>query len=78
RWNANNSAVLAGGRLTQLEFIQKFLEMVESGRGEPGIFNREAALAMRPARRTRRSSGRTRALRETHGSRWPMGVGACV
>jgi ribonucleoside-diphosphate reductase alpha chain len=30
---------------------KQFLEMVESGRGEPGIFNREAALAMRPARR---------------------------
>ncbi len=51
RWNANNSAVWPEGGLTQLEFIQKFMEMVESGRGEPGIFNREAALAMRPARR---------------------------
>jgi ribonucleoside-triphosphate reductase len=51
RWNANNSAVwLAGGR-TQVEYMHQFLEMVESGRGEPGIFNREAALTMRPERR---------------------------
>jgi ribonucleoside-triphosphate reductase (thioredoxin) len=51
RWNANNSAVWPEGGLTQIEFIKKFVEMVESGRGEPGIFNREAAIAMRPARR---------------------------
>jgi ribonucleoside-diphosphate reductase alpha chain len=51
RWNANNSSVWPEGGLTQMEFIQKFLEMVESGRGEPGIFNRESAVAMRPARR---------------------------
>lgn len=51
RWNANNSAVWPDGGLTQLEFIHKFLEMVESGRGEPGIFNRESAVAMRPAGR---------------------------
>src|SRR3954452_8793322 len=51
RWNANNSAVWPAGGLTQTEFIHQFLEMVESGRGEPGIFNREAALTMRPERR---------------------------
>jgi intein/homing endonuclease len=51
RWNANNSAVWPEGGLTQIEFIKKFVEMVESGRGEPGIFNREAARAMRPERR---------------------------
>lgn len=51
RWNANNSAVWPAGGLTQPEFIGQFLEMVQSGRGEPGIFNREAANAMRPARR---------------------------
>jgi len=51
RWNANNSAVWPQGGLTQPEFIHQFLEMVESERGEPGIFNREAALNMRPARR---------------------------
>ena len=51
RWNANNSAVWPEGSLTQPEFIGQFLEMVQSGRGEPGIFNRQAANAMRPARR---------------------------
>jgi intein/homing endonuclease len=51
RWNANNSAVWPDGGLTQPEFIHQFLEMVESGRGEPGIFNREAAINMRPVRR---------------------------
>jgi ribonucleoside-diphosphate reductase alpha chain len=51
RWNANNSAVWPEGGLTQPEFIHQFLEMVESERGEPGIFNRQAALDMRPARR---------------------------
>ncbi len=51
RWNANNSAVLPRGGLTQLEFAKFFLDMVEGGRGEPGIFNREAAVTMRPARR---------------------------
>ena len=51
RWNANNSAVWPEGGLTQPEFIGQFLEMVQSGRGEPGIFNRQAANAMRPARR---------------------------
>lgn len=51
RWNANNSAVWPDGGLTQPEFIGQFLEMVQSGRGEPGIFNRQAANVMRPARR---------------------------
>lgn len=51
RWNANNSAVLPRGGLTQLEFAKFFLDMVEGGRGEPGIFNREAALVMKPERR---------------------------
>jgi ribonucleotide reductase alpha subunit len=51
RWNANNSAVWPRGGFTQQEFIHQFMEMVESGRGEPGIFNREAANAMKPARR---------------------------
>ncbi|MCS6910044.1 MAG: ATP cone domain-containing protein [Anaerolineales bacterium] len=51
RWNANNSAVWLDGSLTQQEFIRHFLEMVESGRGEPGIFNRAAANNLRPARR---------------------------
>lgn len=51
RWNANNSAVWPAGGLTQNEFIKQFMTMVESGRGEPGIFNREGAKRMRPARR---------------------------
>lgn len=51
RWNANNSAVLPRGGLTQLEFAQFFLDMVQGGRGEPGIFNRESAIAMKPERR---------------------------
>ena len=51
RWNANNSAVWPAQGLTQVDIAQQMLEMVKSGRGEPGIFNRQAALAMRPARR---------------------------
>jgi ribonucleoside-triphosphate reductase (thioredoxin) len=51
RWNANNSAVWPAGGRTQIEYMHQFLEMVESGRGEPGIFNRESALNMRPERR---------------------------
>src|SRR5581483_6949044 len=43
RWNANNSAVWNGHGLSQFEFARHFLEMVESGRGEPGIFSRAAA-----------------------------------
>jgi ribonucleoside-diphosphate reductase alpha chain len=51
RWNANNSAVWPVGGLTQQAFIHQFMEMVDSGRGEPGIFNREGANTMKPARR---------------------------
>lgn len=51
RWNANNSAVWPLSGLTQLEVSQQMLEMVRSGRGEPGIFNRQSAVDMRPARR---------------------------
>jgi len=51
RWNANNSAVWPAGGRTQVEYMHQFLEMVESGRGEPGIFNRESALSMKPERR---------------------------
>jgi ribonucleoside-diphosphate reductase alpha chain len=51
RWNANNSAVWPRGGLTQPDFIKQFVEMVESERGEPGIFNREAAIEMKPIRR---------------------------
>lgn len=51
RWNANNSAVWPEGGLTQIEFIRQFQEMVQSGSGEPGIFSRAAAHALRPERR---------------------------
>ncbi|KKT40771.1 recombinase [Candidatus Collierbacteria bacterium RIFOXYB2_FULL_46_14] len=51
RWNANNSAVWPLSGLTQLEVTKQMLEIVKSGRGEPGIFNRQSALDMRPARR---------------------------
>src|SRR5215212_4638545 len=51
RWNANNSAVWPAQGLDQLQFIHQFKAMVDSGRGEPGIFNRQMATEMRPARR---------------------------
>ena len=52
RWNANNSAVWPLSGLTQLEVTKQMLEIVKSGRGEPGIFNRQSAIDMRPARRS--------------------------
>jgi ribonucleoside-diphosphate reductase alpha chain len=51
RWNANNSAVWPERELNQAEITRFVLDMVESGRGEPGIFNRKAATENRPARR---------------------------
>ncbi len=51
RWNANNSAVWPNRELTQQEVTRFVLDMVESGRGEPGIFNRRAAVNNRPERR---------------------------
>ena len=51
RWNANNSAVWPERELTQTEVTRFVLDMVESGRGEPGVFNRRAAVENRPARR---------------------------
>ncbi len=51
RWNANNSAVWPERELQQAEITRFVLDMVESGRGEPGIFNRRAAVESRPARR---------------------------
>lgn len=51
RWNANNSAVWPEGGVSQLDVARQVLDMVESGRGEPGIFNREAAMNLKPARR---------------------------
>jgi ribonucleoside-diphosphate reductase alpha chain len=52
RWNANNSAVWPERGITQEELIEQMLEMMKGGRGEPGIFNRQGAVAMRPARRS--------------------------
>ncbi len=51
RWNANNSAVWPDRGITQTELMRQMLDMVEGGRGEPGIFNRQSAINMRPARR---------------------------
>ncbi|MCA9971497.1 MAG: hypothetical protein KC425_14835 [Anaerolineales bacterium] len=51
RWNANNSAVWPERELSQAEVTRFVLDMVESGRGEPGIFNRRAAVDSRPGRR---------------------------
>ncbi len=51
RWNANNSAVWPKRRLTQAEIATFLLDMVNSERGEPGIFNRVAAVNTRPKRR---------------------------
>lgn len=51
RWNANNSAVWPERELSQAEITRFVLDMVESGRGEPGIFNRKAATESRTARR---------------------------
>jgi ribonucleoside-diphosphate reductase alpha chain len=51
RWNANNSAVWPDRELSQEEISRFVLDMVASGAGEPGIFNRRAALAQKPDRR---------------------------
>lgn len=52
RWNANNSAVWTDtATVSQQAFAEQFLEMVRSGRGEPGIFSRSAAQATIPIRR---------------------------
>ena len=51
RWNANNSAVWPERQLTQADVSRLVLDMVESGRGEPGIFNRRGSIDYRPERR---------------------------
>ena len=51
RWNANNSAVWPNRELSQQEIATFVLDMVRSERGEPGIFNRRAAIENRPERR---------------------------
>ncbi|AFG38448.1 ATP cone domain-containing protein [Spirochaeta africana] len=57
RWNANNSAVWPNRELSQQEIATFVLDMVQSGRGEPGIFNRRAAVDNRPARRAEAEFG---------------------
>jgi len=52
RWNANNSAVWPERELAQSEVARYLLDMVESGRGEPGIFSRQSALNTLPERRS--------------------------
>ena len=51
RWNANNSAVWPDTELSQEQVSRFVLDMVASGAGEPGIFNRRAALNCKPDRR---------------------------
>ena len=53
RWNANNSIVWPQHEINQAEFTHLFMDMIDSGRGEPGFFNRTAAQQMSPARRTK-------------------------
>lgn len=57
RWNANNSAVWPERELSQTEITRFVLDMVETERGEPGIFNRKAAIDSRPARRSAAAFG---------------------
>ena len=51
RWNANNSSVWPDRQMSQAEIANFLLSMVNSERGEPGIFNRKAAVNTRPKRR---------------------------
>lgn len=51
RWNANNSSVWPDRQMSQAEIANFLLSMVNSERGEPGIFNRKAAINTRPKRR---------------------------
>lgn len=51
RWNANNSAVWPDREVSQQEVSRFVLDMVASGGGEPGIFNRRAAVNSKPERR---------------------------
>ena len=51
RWNANNSSVWPDRPLTQAEINHFLMDMVDSGRGEPGIFSRQSATNNIPSRR---------------------------
>ena len=57
RWNANNSIVWPDRKLTQLEIFNILADMHMSGRGEPGIFSRRAALNTIPERRAKADFG---------------------
>lgn len=57
RWNANNSLVCPDRKLTQLEVFNILADMHLSGRGEPGIFNRRAAINTIPQRRAKADFG---------------------
>lgn len=51
RTTANNSAVLLDDVVDDQALREHFKSMVSGGNGEPGIFSRSAATAMRPSRR---------------------------
>lgn len=51
RTTANNSAVLDGLDISDGDLRDHFRAMVAGGNGEPGIFSRNAARSLRPARR---------------------------
>lgn len=52
RWNANNSAVWSNPvDMSEYEFLKRIFHMVESQRGEPGIFSRDVAKDTMPATR---------------------------
>lgn len=53
RWNANNSAVWPEEGIRSEQYLRVMLELYESQRGEPGIFNRRAAWEGIPERRKR-------------------------
>ncbi len=64
RWNANNSEVWPERELTQEEVVDFMLEMIKSGRGESGIFNRLSARNTRPERRRDADFGTNPSLRK--------------
>ena len=57
RWNANNSVVIPDRGLTQEEWVKLMLDMHQTQRGEPGIFNRPGANKFRPERRAEAEFG---------------------
>ena len=56
RWNANNSAVIPSN-ISQADYVKFFNAMVQSGRGEPGIFSRDVANRLKPERRANAEFG---------------------